>query len=135
MVMGEARAYAVSVLLVTLGMLQVTAGAFQLLARPELLPVIAMAVGKLAFGLLLFPSARYVAQLRKRGLVLAIVGLSGVVVAHFVPLMVGDRTTVSVVSVLFALVLMVYLFLHEDAFGEPPERQLTEETNTHDFIR
>jgi hypothetical protein len=30
---------------------------------------------------------------------------------------------------------MVYLFLHDDAFGEKQERELTEDTNTHEFIR
>jgi len=135
MAMGEGRAYAVAVLLFTLGTAQLVAGSLGLLARPEMLATTAVAVGKLAFGLSLLPAARYVAQLRKRGLALAIAGLSGVVVAHFGPLLAGERTALSVGSVLFALVLMVYLFLHEDAFGDRPERELTEETNPHEFIR
>lgn len=135
MAMGEARAYAVAVLLFALGAVQLAAGSLGLLARPELLPGAVIAVGKLAFGLSLLPAARYVAHRQKRGLALAIVGLSGLVVVYFGPLLAGERTTLSVGSVLFALVLMVYLFLHEDAFGDRPERELTEETNPHEFIR
>jgi len=135
MAMGEARAYAVSILLVTLGVVQVVAGGLDLLMRPEMLPATALAVGTAAFGVALLGAARYVAKLRKRGLALAIVGLSGVVVAHFGPLLAGERTALPVGSVLAALVLMVYLFLHEDAFGDRPERELTEETNPHEFIR
>jgi len=135
MAMGEARAYAVGVLLVTLGTVQVVAGAFGLLSGPATLPATALAVGTVVSGFALLGAARYVAQLRKRGLALAIVGLSGVVVVHFGPLLAGQRTALPVGSVLAALVLMVYLFLHEDAFGDRPERELTAETNPHEFIR
>ena len=133
--MGEARAYAVAVLLFALGTVQLVTGGLGLLARPEILATTAIVVGKLAFGLFLLPAARYVAQLRKRGLALALVGLLGVVVVYFGPLLAGERTAVPVASVLFALVLMMYLLLHEDAFGERAERELTEDTNVHEFIR
>jgi uncharacterized membrane protein len=135
MAMGEARAYAVGILIFALGTVQVAAGTLDLLARPEMAPETALAVGTLVAGLLLFPAARYVAQLRKRGLALAILGFSGIVVVHFVPLLSGDTAVLPVGSVLAALILMVYLFLHEEAFGERAERELTEDTNTHDFIR
>ena len=135
MVMGEARAYAVSVLLIALATVQLFAGTLDLLAGPEMGPAAAIAVGKLGFGLALLPAARYVAALRKRGLALALAGLSGIVVVYFGPLLVGVRTPLTVGSTLSALVLLVYLFLHEDAFGDQPERELTEEMNTHEFIR
>lgn len=133
--MGAVRAYVVCLLLAALGTVQVAAGALALLTGPERLPATGLAVGTLAFGALLFPAARYVAHLRKRGLALAVLGLAGVVVVHFGPLLAGERTAVPVASVLFALVLMMYLLLHEDAFGERAERELTEDTNVHEFIR
>lgn len=133
--MGEVRAYVVCLLLAALGTVQVAAGALGLLAGPERLPTTALAVGTLAVGALLFPAARYVANLRKRGLAVALVGLAGVVVVHFGPLLAGERTAVPVGSVLLALLLMTYLLLHEDAFGPQTERELTEDTNTHEFIR
>ncbi|MDS0283040.1 hypothetical protein [Haloarcula onubensis] len=135
MAMGEARAYAVGLLLFALGAVQLAAGGLDLLARPATVAATALAVGTVAVGLALLPAARYVAKRRKRGLALAIVGLSGVVVVHFGPLLAGDGTALSVGSVLAALVLMVYLLLHEDAFGDRPERELTEETNPHEFVR
>ena len=135
MAMGAVRAMVVGLLTFALGAVQVVAGVVALLSRPALLPELSVAVGELGFGLLLFLAARYVSQLRKRGLILAVVGFAGVVVVHFGPLLSGQRTPLRLGSVLFALVLMVYLFLHDDAFGEKQERELTEDTNTHEFIR
>lgn len=135
MAMGPARAYAVGLLTFTLGAIQVGTAILTLLSRPALLYATALAAGTLTAGLLLFLAARYVAQRRIRGWRLAVVGFAGVVLVHFGPLFAGDRTAVHVGSVLAALVLMVYLFIHEDAFGDRHERQLTEDTNTHEFIR
>ncbi|MBX0284933.1 hypothetical protein [Haloarcula salinisoli] len=135
MAMGQARAYGVSVLLVALGAVQLAAGTLDLVVELELSLTTAIGIGKLTVGFALLLAALYVAQLRKLGLALALLGLSGVVVVYFGPLLAGVRTPLSLGSVVFALVLMVYLFIHEDAFGPQPERELTEETNTHEFIR
>ncbi len=135
MAMGQARAYGVSVLLIALGAVQLAAGTVELLVGLEMGLSTVIAVGKLTVGFALLLAARYVAQLRKRGLALALLGLSGVVVVYFGPLLAGERTPLSLGSVVFALVLIVYLFIHEDAFGPQQERELTEETNTHEFIR
>jgi hypothetical protein len=56
-------------------------------------------------------------------------------VVHFGPLLAGERTALPVGSVLLALRLTTHLLFHEDASGEPPERELTEETHAHSFSR
>ena len=135
MVMGEVRALAVSILIISLGLLQMALGALEIASAPETLRVVAPAAVKLLCGLVLLQTAREINALRKRGLWLAIVGFPGIVVAHLVPLLLWSGTRLSVVSVLLSLSLLLYLFIHEDALGPESHRELSEEMNTHEFIR
>jgi len=133
--MGEARGYAVGLLIFSLGVLQATVGLVEILSAPERMLIVALSVGKLLFGLLLLPAARDIAGLRKRGLWLAVIGFSGVVSVQLLPLLRGSSSSIAVGSILLSLSCLLYLFLHEDALGDRSERELTEETNPHDFIR
>jgi len=135
MVMGEARALAVGILIFSLGLLQIALGTLAVATTPEQVQVMAFGAVKLLSGLVLLLTAREIAALRQRGIGLAIIGFPGVVIAHAVPLVMGARLTLSVASVLLALSLLLYLFLHEDALSPESERELTEETNPHEFIR
>jgi len=131
--------YTLALVAFSVGLLMTVRGFLDIL-NPPTAQAIALGVAKGSTGVLLLPAVIDIAKLRTEGLWFAFTGFGGVVAIH-APQLAGQTPVFPTIITILSLFAMLYLLIYEDAFGDKStvdgsyERELTMDTNPHEFIR
>jgi hypothetical protein len=118
-----------------LGLVHVASGGLVVLAGAATTGALVLAVARFVLGLFLLPTAVGLLRGVPWSRWVGVVGLGGLAVVQFLPLLAGETMAVPLAGILLSSACALYLLLAGQEFDGIDERAIGEDTDPHDFVR